>query len=111
MSKKKLKQLMVPACVMAAVVLLCLLVLYIIQRKGWSLASVELSVETCLNKFEIKLGRAILHLLNRAKEKITRSPEKEKRKQKMIKKKRKAKKKNKGKKKGKNKKIKSLRRR
>lgn len=103
MSKKKVKQLMIPACVMAAAVL-CLVVLYIIRRKGWSLAGVELSVEICLCKFEITLGSAILHLLNRAKEKITRAPENEKKKQKKRKKKRKAKKKKKGKKKSKNKK-------
>lgn len=103
MTKKKVKQLMVPACVIAAV-LLCLAVLYIIQRKGWALAGVELSVDTCLCKFEITLGSAILCLLNWAKEKMTRSPKKEKRKQKKRKKKRKAKKKKKGKKKSKNKK-------
>lgn len=99
MTKKKVKQLMVPACVMAAVVLLCLLVLYIIQRKGWSLAGVELSVDTCLCKVGITLGSAILHLLNWVKEKIARSTEKEKKKLKKRKKKRKAKKKKKGKKK------------
>lgn len=98
MSKKKVKQLMVRACVMAAVVL-CLVVLYIIRRKGWSLAGVELSEETCLCKFEITLTSAILHLLNWVKEKITRAPEKEKKKQKKRKKKRKTKKKKKGKKK------------
>lgn len=98
MTKKKVKQLMIPACVMAAVVL-CLVVLYIIQRKGWSLAGVELSVDTCLCKFEITIGSATLHLLNRLKENITRSPEKEKKKQKTREKKRKAKKKKKGKKK------------
>lgn len=103
MNKKKLKQFMVRACVMAAVVLLCLTVLYIIQRKGWSLAGVELSVETCLCKVGITLGSATLQLLNWAKEKITRSPEKEKKKQKKRKKKNKAKKKKKGKKKSKNK--------
>lgn len=104
MTKKKVKQLMIPACVMAAVALLCLLVLYIIRRKGWSLAGVELIVETYLCKFEITLGSAILRLLNLAKEKITRSPGKEKGKNKKRKKKQKAKKKEKGKKKGKNKK-------
>lgn len=106
MTKKKVKQLMIPACVMAAVVL-CLVVLYIIRRKGWSLAGVEISVKTCLCKIEIMIGSATLHLLNRAKEKITRSPKIEKKKQKKKKKKkkkRKAKKKKKGKKKGKNKK-------
>lgn len=97
MKKKKLKRLMVRACVMAAV--LCLLVIYIIRRKGWSLAGVELSVEICLCNFEITFGRAILRLLNLAKEKITSSPEKEKKKNKKRKKKRKAKKKKKGKKK------------
>lgn len=101
---KKLKQLMVRACVMAAVVLLCLLVLYIIQREGWSLAGVELSVEICLCKFEISIAFPFLPLLKWAKEKITSSPEKEKKKQKKRKKKRKAKKKKKGKKKSKNRK-------
>lgn len=103
MSKKKVKKLMVRACLIVAVVL-CLVVLYIIQRKGWSLVGVELSVDTCLCKFEITLGSATLHLLNRAKEKMTSSLEKEKRKQKKRKKNRKAKKKRKGKKKSKNKK-------
>lgn len=103
MKKKKLKRLMVLACVMAAVVL-CLVVLYIIRRKGWSLAGVELSVETCLCKFEISIAFPFLALLKWAKEKIGRSPEKEKKKQKKRKKKRKAKKKKKTKKKSKNKK-------
>lgn len=101
MKKKKLKRLMVRACVMAAVVL-CLVVLYIIQRKGWSLAGVELSVDTCLCKFEITLTSAIRYLLNWSKEKMTRSPENEKKKQKK-KKKRKIKRKGKKKKKGKKK--------
>lgn len=98
MTKKKVKQLMIPACVMAAAVL-CLLLLYIIRRKGWSLAGVEISVKTCLCKIEITIGSATLHLLNWAKEKNTRLPEKEKREQKKRKKKQKAKKKKKGKKK------------
>lgn len=103
MTKKKVKQLMIPACVMAAVVL-CLVVLYIIRRKGWSLAAVELGVDTCLCKIEITIAFPFLPLLKWAKEEIGRSPEKEKKKQKKRKKKRKAKKKKKGKKKSKNKK-------
>lgn len=89
MTNQKLKQLMVPACVMAAVVL-CLVVLYIIRRKGWSLAGVELSVETRLCKFEISIAFPFLPLLNWAKEKITRSPKKEKKKQQKKKKRKKA---------------------